>query len=189
MLYASDINSELNHYLETDERLVWTGKPKSGVIFRPLDVFLIPFSLLWCGFAIFWFITAAQASILFALFGIPFVIVGLMLVFGRFIIDSRYRKNTLYGLTNKRLIIKTGVFSSNIRSIDFSSMTNMEMVEKPDGSGSITWGINQLLTSAYSGMNWWPGLKTPPSIEMVPDVRVVFNKLRHLQSDQSSASM
>jgi hypothetical protein len=189
MLYASDSQSELAHYLESDERLVWSGKPKSGIIFRPFDVFLIPFSLLWCGFAIFWFVTAAQASFFFALFGIPFVIIGLLMVFGRFIIDSRQRKNTIYGLTSKRLIIRTGVFSANVRSIDISSMSNLEMVEKQDGSGTISWGITQPFSSAYSGMNWWPGVKMPPSIEMIPDVRMVFNKLRNLQSSESSASI
>lgn len=189
MLQTSDTHSELNHYMESDEQLIWTGKPKSGIIFRPIDIVLIPFSLIWSGFAVFWFIVVARFSVFGALFALPFILVGLILVFGRFLFDSKRRKNTFYGLTNKRLILKTGIFSSKIRSIDFASMTNLEMVEKADGSGTISWGINQLFFSTYSGMNGLKGLKTPPIVEMIPDVKILFNKLRQLQSTQNSDSI
>lgn len=94
--------TELQQYLDTNEKLLWTGRPKTGIVFRTADIFLIPFSLLWCGFAIFWVTMASQASIFFAMFGIPFVVIGLMLVFGRFIIDAKLRAHTYYGLTNNR---------------------------------------------------------------------------------------
>ena len=105
-----NIQSELRQHLDSNERLLWTGQPKKGILFRTADIFLIPFSVLWCGFAIFWMIMASQAG-LFALFGIPFVIIGLIFVFGRFIIDAKQRENTFYGVTEDRIIIKSGVFS------------------------------------------------------------------------------
>lgn len=41
-----EIENELRPDLGSDEKLVWTGKPKTGIVFRSSDVFLIPFSIL-----------------------------------------------------------------------------------------------------------------------------------------------
>ena len=47
----TDPEYELRTLLDTNEKLVWSGYPRKGLIFRTADIFLIPFSLLWCGFA------------------------------------------------------------------------------------------------------------------------------------------
>ncbi len=88
--------TELQKHLDTNEKMIWTGPPKKGIEFRATDIFLIPFSLLWCGFAIFWFTTAISSSapFFFSMFGIPFIVIGLVFIFGRFIIDAKQRENT-----------------------------------------------------------------------------------------------
>ncbi len=35
------------------ERVVWEGQPAGGLLLSSRDTFLIPFSLFWCGFAVF----------------------------------------------------------------------------------------------------------------------------------------
>ena len=69
---------------------------------RASDAFAIPFGLLWCGFAIFWewsVVSGGRAPWFFELWGVPFVAVGLYLVFGRFIADAYQRGRTVYGIT------------------------------------------------------------------------------------------
>jgi hypothetical protein len=40
--------------LLTGESVLWTGQPSTAVIFHKEDAMLVPFSLFWGGFAIFW---------------------------------------------------------------------------------------------------------------------------------------
>jgi len=49
-----ELEEELRPNLSSGEKLIWTGKPKTGIVFRSSDAFMIPFSLLWGGFALFW---------------------------------------------------------------------------------------------------------------------------------------
>ncbi|MDC7997526.1 PH domain-containing protein [Gilvibacter sediminis] len=175
-----NLQSELRSYLNPGEGLIWTGKPKQGVVFRSADVFMIPFTVLWCGFAIFWVIMASEAGA-FALFGIPFVLVGLFLVFGRFFVDARVRAKTVYGITQDRILIKSGVFSTTLNSVSIKNISHLEYQEKSDRSGSILLGPRSPHQRWSSGMSWWPGMKTAPQLELIKDVRNVYNKITELQ--------
>ncbi|MEO6146867.1 MAG: hypothetical protein ABIT70_07410 [Sulfuriferula sp.] len=97
-----ETTQKLQRELSSGESLLWTGRPKQGVALRGADAFMIPFSLLWGGFAMFWeySVYTVGAPTFFLLFGSAFVVVGIYFIFGRFITDSLKRKNTYYGITN-----------------------------------------------------------------------------------------
>lgn len=180
-----DIQEDLYDHLDTGEKLLWTGKPKTGVVFRKMDIFMIPFSILWCGFAIFWFVTALTmgAPFFFALFGVPFILIGLMMVFGRFIVDAKQRENTVYAITDNRVIIKSGIFSKKVQSLNIKTLSNVEMSEKVDGWGTITFGTAHPYSRYMAGMSWWPGVQTAPELQMVKGVREVNKIIIEIQKD------
>lgn len=179
-----DIQSELGQNLDNNETLLWSGQPKKGIVFTATDIFLIPFSLLWCGFSIFWVIEASQAGGLFGLFGVPFVIVGLFFVFGRFIIDSKQRKNTYYGLTKSRIIIKSGIFSKSIKSLNIKTLSDIEYNKKNNGSGTISIGPKNPMRMWGNGMDWWPGMKSNPQLYLIQNVQQVYNQIIELQKEK-----
>jgi len=90
------------------ETVVWSGRPAQGLLFTSRDWLLIPFSLLWCGFTIFWETTVLSlpaAPLFMKYFGAAFVLIGLYFVAGRFLLDAWVRSGTQYAITNKRVLI------------------------------------------------------------------------------------
>ncbi|HPN61265.1 MAG TPA: helix-turn-helix transcriptional regulator [Bacilli bacterium] len=92
-------------YLQSGESLHWTGKPQSRLNFVTLPVTL--FGLFFLGFALFWTIAAMQTALEMAFFGIPFIVVGFFLVFGKKTWMKRISGHVYYGVTNKRILILT----------------------------------------------------------------------------------
>lgn len=174
---------QLQEYLDANEKVLWTGQPKTGILFRATDVFLIPFSLLWSGFSFFWFTTAitSGAPLFFAMFGLPFVFIGLILVFGRFFLDAKVRARTVYGLTDNRILIKSGLFKNTLKSVSINTLTEIEIDEKADGTGTIYLGPKNPMSIWGSGMSWWPGVEVTPTIDLIENVRQVHNKILEIQ--------
>ena len=97
----------LQAQLRDNEQLLWHGVPDTRVWFAPADAYLIPFSIAWCAFAIFWESSVIRSGgpSFFAAWGIPFVAAGLYFVIGRFFY-KRYRKGrTVYAITTQRALI------------------------------------------------------------------------------------
>ena len=91
-----DVCSRLQSSLAPGESLLWCGRPRQGVMFRKADALMIPFSVMWAGFAVFWVIGAKSsgAPAPFWSFGLIFVAIGLYLVVGRFVVDAMVRNKT-----------------------------------------------------------------------------------------------
>lgn len=177
-----DIEAELRPNLSTNEKLVWTGKPKQGILLRKSDIFLIPFSLFWAGFAIFWQFGVSElyTPFIFKLWGLPFVCIGLYITIGRFFLDAKKRANTTYGITNDRIIIKSGIFSREIKSLNIRTLSDISFSQKADNSGTIVLGPVDFRSSMMQGMEW-PGVKQPNSLEFIEEVKSVYDKIIALQ--------
>jgi hypothetical protein len=165
------------------ERLLWYGQPRQGMRLQAADAVLIPFSIMWGGFAIFWewSVLHTEAPFFFRLWGIPFVLVGLYVMVGRFFVDARQRATTHYGLTDQRAIIISGVTSRQVKSLPIRSLSDVSITERSTG-GTITFGAALPIYGWLSGTSW-PGMNrfAPPAFEGISEPRRVYELLREAQ--------
>jgi hypothetical protein len=68
----------------------------------------VPFSLVWLGIALLWEtgVQSSGAPGAFRLAGLPFVVVGVYLVAGRFVTRWFSKRRTIYGITGDRVIVQ-----------------------------------------------------------------------------------
>lgn len=176
-----EIEQRLAREVGPQERVLWSGVPRQGLMLRASDVFTIPFSIMWCGFAIFWEFGATRsgAGAFFTAWGIPFVGVGLYMVIGRFFVDAFQRARTIYALTNERVIIAGGGWSGRtVRSISLRQLPEVLLSERRDGRGTIAFSPSPWTT----GTGWPRDRQQPsPQLEGIENVRSVYELIRQAQ--------
>lgn len=114
-------------YLLRNETLLWTGHPNPFSLFTSMDLFLVPFSLMWGGFAIVWeaSVVGNGAPSLFTLWGIPFIVVGQYLIWGRFLHKYLRRRQTYYAITDRRALILSNFFRASLTSFLLHQMSSL----------------------------------------------------------------
>jgi len=165
--------------LASDEHVLWRGEPRKGFLLKASDGYMIPFSLLWCGFAVFWEWSALKdgGPFFFKLWGIPFVAVGLYLVAGRFVVDALIREKTLYAVTNQRVIIVSGPLRPEVKSLDLRNLGEMSLTLSSGERGTIAFG------TPLPGRKSWPGDDGRPKFEEIERARVVHDMIRIAQQE------
>jgi hypothetical protein len=147
---------KLQSELVSGESLVWAGRPNPGKIFHSDDLYTIPFSLLWGGFAIFWEAgvlgfwghSSKHAPLFFALWGVPFVVIGQYMIWGRFVYDAWVKRRTYYGITNRRLVV---VQEGSKRKTCSMYIDAIPSVERDGGSVGTLWFGAKYLASTGGG--------------------------------------
>ena len=121
------------------------------------------------------------APFFFMLWGVPFVLAGLYIVFGRFIVDARARERTFYGVTSERIIIIGGLFSRQTKSLQIRTLSEISLTERNDGSGSIIFGpVHPMAQRLPAG---WPGAGqyAAPAFDMIDRTKEVYEIIRQTQ--------
>jgi hypothetical protein len=162
---------EIRRELAPLEQVVWSGRPRQGLVLRGSDVIQIPFSIFWCGFVAFWEHGAIESGNVFMMFwGIPFIVVGLYLIVGRFFLEAWQRAYTFYAVTGQRVLIVTSLFRREVKSIELATLAETSLSEARDGRGSIMFGPSR-----------WPGsARQPvaPRFDMIDGARGVQQTIR-----------
>lgn len=165
------------------EKLLWSGRPRRGLRLNPVDIVLVPFSLFFLGFALYWESSAlgSAAPTDFKLAGALFVLVGAYLAIGRFFLVAWRRARTAYAITDARVIILSWFAWERVKSLKLQYIANMSVVEELDGTGTILLGPSP--NGGFFAGTGWPrrGLYAPPEMDGIFDVTSVYALLRKAQ--------
>ncbi len=184
--------------LDPGERVVWSGQPRQGVYLQASDLGTIPFSLFWCGFVAVWETVALRTVIhpgpgptpwvayVFPLWGIPFVLVGLHLLVGRFFVDAWRRRRTWYAVTGSRALIQAGGLTPRTTSIDLRTTSQVDLIHNRDGTGTVTFGTGP--SEAVVGLTGRRGrLTVGNAFDHVADAGVAYRAVRAAQQGGAAA--
>ena len=178
-----EASQHIQRELTSGESLLWAGRPKQGLTLRPSDGRLIPISLLWGGFAIYWeysvFIRGGPGF--FLLFGGAFALVGLYVIFGRFVVDAFQRRKTYYGVSSDRVIISTEFPVSRIKSLDLKGLSEISLSSGSGQFGSIHFGAQTERRAALPGFEG----DQNPCFELIADAKAVYDRIRELHRKAS----
>ena len=120
---AVTAEDELRSHLVSGERLLWAGRPAQGIVLTQPDWYFIPF------------------GVLLVVVGLRFIPMGIyILIVGRLLADLCRRSRLIYGVTDRRAIILSGMRRRSVQSIDFSSLITLKLEERRNRSGTIYFG-------------------------------------------------
>ncbi len=171
-------------YLDDGETLLWQGRPDDRLfLLRKADGLLIPFSLFWGGFALFWNLSAwaMGAPLFFKLFGLPFLAIGLYVIIGRFFVDQMIRRKTIYALSDRRAFIATSAFGRSLREMTISHHTQLTYLPGKTTTLILGTPASQRPTRDMRSMGQWHGASGEFAFRAIPDGDEVYRMLRDIQ--------
>jgi hypothetical protein len=138
-----DLQLMARNELEPGEFIEWSGQP-DPVLFTPASIGVSVFGIPFTAFAVFWIWSASQFRPagfvtpfdLFPLFGIPFVLVGVVMLTMPFW-ARRAALKTIYVITDRRAITIDGLWTRTIRSYPPERLNDLYRRDHRDGTGDV----------------------------------------------------
>lgn len=172
-------------YLLPNERVLWMGRPARGLLITARDGLMIPFSLAWGGFALFWeaSVVTTNAPVFFRLWGVPFVLIGLYLIVGRFAFDAWLRRRMVYAVTDRRVLIRRFAPLASFKALPLAQLPQARLRDEAGPRGTIVFGPEEAFYARHGGLGaWTPALEAMPQFLAIEDAKSVFNLVQRLQS-------
>jgi len=174
---------DTSHFTERllkGEKILWCGQPGQGLLLTSRDWLLIPFSLFWGGFFVFWEkgVLDTNTPTLMKLWGVPFLLIGVYLVAGRFLLDAWIRRGMYYAVTNKRVLILRSSPFSKFSALGLDQLPDANLTERADGRGTIRFGTGAPYWAGSGFSGWTPALDSTPQFIAIEDARTVFDHIQ-----------
>ena len=154
-------------------------------LFTVQDIWLIPFSLMWCAFTVPFLISSlGSGDPFFILF--PHGWVGLYMLFGRFIFKIVRKQHTRYAITNIRVLLINNLLGKRVQAFNLGHLPALSKVVGLGGVGNITFGDNVHKTwwnrgrvnYSNTGLDFFGG--TVPGFYDIHDVEEIYHLLQEL---------
>ena len=196
---SSDSLNAVQPELTSGESILWAGQPNSRVVFHKEDALLVPFSLLWGGFAIFWELgvmgywgsgsRAGNPWFFGMLWGIPFVLVGQYLIWGRFFYAAWKKRRTHYAVTNRRVVVVQNGWKRQMASAYIDSLPTLIKESRSSGLGTLRFAQADSIWSGRRGWGAWDGMAVGniPTFVDVEDVDYVYRLVSDLREKARTA--
>lgn len=169
------------------EKVLWEGAPAPGVRFSPEDIFAVPFALFWSGIVLcIWIVILTGGATEvdpIAYFILPaFLIVGLYMLVGRFIVDMIARSKIRYFLTSARAVIESGVMRRELRSVQLAAVAEIVFRQGRKGMGTVRFGAQGPFGMIPPS---WPGARQmlPPTFEAIENAEHVYKTALKIQRE------
>jgi hypothetical protein len=185
MTATEDIDAQL----QSDEKLLWKGRPRAGFIFRPEQVpsMIIGLSMLLAGgrmlAALF---RDGFGWIGFAMFAV-FAMVGLYLTYGIIALDMRCRNSTCYAVTDRRIVIQSESPFVDVGSVPLLLLNGKPQTLKIAADGTIHFGYPLF---SHMARFWGPIHRMTmdnPRLDCLENPLQVYRVIRRAQRRLSSA--
>ncbi|MEP7066897.1 MAG: hypothetical protein ABI889_12745 [Gemmatimonadota bacterium] len=109
--------------LEPGERVLWSGTPRTGVVFGSSDVLQVPISVV----IMYVFVTqlriASFRGPVDVLLALAIFIAVMYFAVGRFLFDAYCRRKTAYALTSERMLVRESALSDFVKSFPLNTIT------------------------------------------------------------------
>lgn len=142
-MYEEYGNSQRIPALAAGEAILWRGKPKKSAFIAGRSLTMLPIAVIWLIIDM-GFIANAFSGGEMLFFLIPFFALHLMPVWiwlGSTLTAGKRWKNTMYYVTNRRIIIQSGFLAVNENSLFYKDMGNAQLyvglMDKFFGTGTI----------------------------------------------------
>lgn len=120
----------------------------------------------------------------FLLWGTPFVLMGLYLIFGRFLVKRYVKLHTVYAVTDRRVIAVSTGFRRSVRSLSIKRLPGLEVSTGSGRAGSVTFGQWHGFAGMYAntGLDWFGfGMgQRPMAFYDLDDARAVYELVDRL---------
>ncbi len=122
----------------------------------------------------------------FVLWGIPFVVVGLYLIIGRFFVDAYIRSTIYYAISDSRLLILREGAIGSVQTFQLRQLPEASFNNSPSGRGTLDLsGASVMPDRTFGG--WTPALAKGARLLKIENAWQVFILLQQAQRQASAA--
>lgn len=124
--------------LSNRDTLQWTGQPRQGVFFRPIDGYAILGAVFWVAIKVMWqMFVEHRSDHEFNADPWPLFLVGLQVAINRLLLEPYIRKNTWYGLTQDAAFFVRGGLRPKADRVYLPAIAQVDLVPDADGYATI----------------------------------------------------